>query len=152
MRNIILFCLFFLTVPAMANAEPLELNLENYRGSVVYLDFWASWCKPCKESFPWMISLQDKYADDGLVVITVSLDRNSKSAEIFLTKLKSDLAVVYDPDGELAEKYKLEAMPTSFIYDRTGNLVGSHIGFNSKESKIIEQELIDLLQEKNEDN
>jgi len=136
----------------LIHAEDLDLNLAKYDGKIVYLDFWASWCKPCKDSFPWMIALQNKYADQGLVVVTVNLDRDKKAADTFLTKLKSDLMVVYDSDGKLAEKYKLEAMPTSFIYDRTGKLVSSHIGFSPQESKLIEQEIVDLLQDKNEEN
>ena len=152
MKSVILFCLLMLTVPMLIHAEDLDFNLTKYEGKVVYLDFWASWCKPCKDSFPWMIAQQNKYADQGLVVVTVNLDRDKKAAETFLTKLKSDLIVVYDSDGKLAEKYKLEAMPTSFIYDRAGKLVSSHIGFSPKESKLIEQEIADLLQEKNEKN
>ena len=136
--------------PQQESADP-ALDLNQYVGQVVYLDFWASWCAPCKQSFPWMIALQDQLDDQGLVIVTVNVDRDRKAAERFLEKLESDLPVIYDPEGEIAAAYELEGMPSSYIYDRAGVLRASHIGFNPDQAEEIEEQLLVLLAEEVED-
>jgi len=121
------------------------LDLEAYRGKVVYVDFWASWCKPCKESFPWLNALQAKFADQGLTVIGVNLDKKQKAVDDFLKEMPAGFKIIPDPTGILAKHYKLEAMPTSFLYDRQGRLVKQTLGFQPKEAVAMEAEILRLV-------
>ncbi len=116
-----------LAVAAPALAAP-DLNLDAYKGKVVYLDFWASWCHPCEQSFPYMEQLKQRYGND-LVVIAINVDHNHDRAEAFLQRLHSDLNVVYDPKGELAARYAVKDMPTSILIDRDGKVQYVHKGF-----------------------
>src|SRR5579863_797355 len=73
--------------PLVASAAAPDLDLNQYHGKVVYLDFWASWCKPCRQSFPWMNRMLDMYGDKGLVIIAVNLDEDRKDADRFLKEV-----------------------------------------------------------------
>ncbi len=117
-------------------------------GSVVYVDFWASWCVPCRQSFPWMMDLLGKYHDKGLQVITINLDRDHAAARKFLDDTHSSLPVVYDPAGRLAKLFDLQVMPTSFVYGRDGAPQLRKEGFNPKETESVEQLIRALLEEK----
>lgn len=128
------------------SAAALDLDLDQYRGKVVYLDFWASWCKPCRQSFPWMNRMQDKYGDQGLVIIAVNLDEDRADADRFLKELPAKFQVLYDPDGKLAEQYKLIGMPSSFIIDRNGAVHSRHAGFHDSSPAEYETEIQSLLQ------
>ncbi|MDY6978885.1 MAG: TlpA disulfide reductase family protein [Pseudomonadota bacterium] len=114
------------------------LGLQEYRGRVVYLDFWASWCTPCRKSFPWMNALQERYADDGLVVLAVNLDEDTAAARRFLNKYPANFTVAFDPQGNVAERYALKGMPASYLIDRQGNLVMSHTGFRTADTDRLE--------------
>ena len=78
------------------------LNLDQYKGKVVYVDFWASWCGPCRESFPWMKKMQQQYGKDGLVIIAVNVDQDKKLADKFLTEFKPEFSVVIRMSHETA--------------------------------------------------
>jgi thiol-disulfide isomerase/thioredoxin len=119
-----------------------ELN-----NKVVYLDFWASWCVPCRKSFPWLAALTNKYDSLGLQIITVNLDKDHAAATRFLNELKSPLRVVFDSTGSLAKLFSLEAMPSSFIYDRSGKLRTTNRGFSPKDTLHIESLVRSLLEE-----
>lgn len=118
-------------------AEP-EIDLAALKGKVVYLDFWASWCVPCRESFPWLNDLQRSLKDEGLVVIGVNVDRLRSDAEHFLADYPAEFRLAYDPDGALAERYKLTGMPSSILIDRNGKTVFVHEGFRLKERTALE--------------
>jgi len=110
-----------------------QLDLKRYHGKVVYLDFWASWCKPCRKSFPWMNQLLTRYPADRFTVITVNLDAESESMHAFLQKVPAQFDIFHDPSGGIAEQFQLEGMPTSYLIDRDGKLVGKHVGFREKD-------------------
>ncbi len=119
-----------LTIIPQAAAQEAALDLSPYTGQVVLVDFWASWCGPCQESFPWMNSLQHRLGEKGLQVIAVNVDRDTTKATAFLRKHPDvDLKIIFDPQGKIAAAYDLQGMPSSFLYDRDGHLVSSHIGF-----------------------
>ena len=124
------------------------ISLEAHPGRVVYLDFWASWCTPCQESFPWMQTLKSVYERDGLDVIAVNLDRHRADADRFLAKKPSDLDIRFDPQGEIAETFKIKGMPTSVLIDRHGNVRFTHIGFKPVDAPTYEAQLRQLLAEK----
>lgn len=122
-----------------------EVNLEQLRGKVVYLDFWASWCKPCVKSFPWMAEMKTAYQDKGLEIVAVNLDKDRKMADAFLEKVDINFQIAYDPAGDTASLYKLRGMPSSFLIGRDGKLYATHIGFRDKDKPKIEQAIKQLL-------
>lgn len=126
--------------PAAVAAGP-SLDLEAHRGQVVYLDFWASWCVPCRRSFPWMNAMRQKYADDGLVVLTVNVDSERDAAEAFLDEHPANFEVLYDPEGKLAQDWQLLGMPNSFLVNRKGEVIARHVGFRSGSEEELEAEI-----------
>jgi thiol-disulfide isomerase/thioredoxin len=122
-----------------------EINLEDFRGKVVYLDFWASWCKPCIKSFPWMHQLKSTYRDKGLEIIAVNLDKEKALAEDFLKLVEVNFIVAFDPAGEAAQAYQLRGMPSTYLIGRDGRIYASHIGFREKDKAKIEQAVKILL-------
>lgn len=127
--------------------EKLPESLSSLKGTVVYIDFWASWCKPCRKSFPWMNDMQAKYANQGLQILAINLDQDSQLAEDFLSKIPANFPIIYDPQGKIAEQYKLVGMPSSYLIDVKGNIRKAHKGFFDKKRGAYEQELIALLNE-----
>lgn len=141
-----LFLLLIVTAPARAEIYDIgELDLKAHRGKVVYLDFWASWCKPCRESFPWMNGLLTKYPAEDFTVITVNLDAETEAMHRFLDKVPADFDVYHDPSGRLAEQFEIEGMPTSYLIAPSGEVVKRHIGFYNKHIDRYEREIEELL-------
>lgn len=121
-----------------------KVNLDSYRGRVVYVDFWASWCGPCRKSFPWMTDLQKRYRDD-LKVIAINLDQERSDAIEFIKETRPRFTIAFDPAGRIAESYDVSGMPSSYLIDQSGNLVSSHIGFRISEKEKIENKIRSLL-------
>jgi cytochrome c biogenesis protein CcmG/thiol:disulfide interchange protein DsbE len=134
-----------LVVPARADSS---IDLAGLRGRVVYLDFWASWCGPCRQSFPWMEALKSAYGGQGLEIITVNLDTERADADKFLKQFHPTFDVRFDPKGELAEFYKVHGMPSSVLIDRHGVTRFTHVGFRPVDGAIYEAQLRELLAEK----
>lgn len=122
-----------------------NLQLNEYAGKVIVLDFWASWCVPCRRSFPWMNEMQQKYADQGLVVIGVNLDNDSDDAATFLQEYPVKFRIVYDTDKELAREFDVQAMPTSYLIGRDGEIVDMHLGFKVKQQNEYEAAILEAL-------
>jgi len=120
-------------------------DVAQYRGKLVLVDFWASWCAPCRHSFPWLNEMQAKYADRGLVIIGVNVDRERDDAEHFLHEVPAHFRIVYDPSGALAAGYDVPGMPTSFLFGPDGKLIDKHIGFQQASRSQREVELQKLL-------
>ena len=138
------FAALVLFQPTALATEP-ALDLGQYRGKVVYLDFWASWCEPCRKSFPWMNAMQKAYGERGLVIISVNVDTERKDADRFLKAMPAMFHVIYDPAGELAQQYQLFAMPSSFIIGRDGHVAAHHEGFTRDSPRDGEAEIQRLL-------
>jgi cytochrome c biogenesis protein CcmG, thiol:disulfide interchange protein DsbE len=132
---------------AIAHEDLATLDLSAYKGKVVYLDFWASWCTPCRRSFPWLDAMQRKHGDAGLVVITVNVDTERKLATDFLREVPVGFKVYYDPKGELAAKWQLLGMPSSFLIDRSGKVRSRHESFKTEQTAALEAQLVELLKE-----
>ena len=105
------------------------LDLAEYRGKVVIVDFWASWCVPCRQSFPWLNSMYDEYTDDGLVILGVNTNDEDAEAQQFLEDFPAKFEIVYDPEGQLAQEFGVVAMPSSYVFSRNGELDTRHLGF-----------------------
>lgn len=125
-----------------------KINLEKLKGKVVYLDFWASWCDPCRKSFPWMNGMHSRFNSNEFVIVAVNLDTSKSDASEFLQKVPAKFDIAYDPDGEVAEKYHLKAMPSSYLIDKRGNLVFAHKGYREGEAAKIEEKIHQLINSK----
>ncbi len=126
---LILPALFVVAPGAIAETS---FDLERYRGKVVVLDFWASWCVPCRRSFPWMNEMQEKYAEQGLMIVAVNMDAEPELAQAFLQEYPAHFELIEDREGELARKFDVIAMPSSYVIDRNGEIVKRHLGFKVK--------------------
>ena len=135
-----------LAAGAAADDSASLLDLSEYRGKVVVVDFWASWCAPCRRSLPWLDAMQRQYADEGLVVIGVNEDKAKKDAEAFLGDVPVGFRIVLDLDGEIARQYELIAMPSTYVFDRDGKLVTRHLGFKVAKQDEYEALLRSLLE------
>jgi thiol-disulfide isomerase/thioredoxin len=129
-------------------AAAQTLDLSKYKGKVVLLDFWASWCTPCRLSFPWMNAVQDRLGNDGFVVIAVDVDHDREPAERFLATFPSGFKILFDPEGALARKYDIREMPTSFLIGREGKVRYVHNGFYPKNENAYLTDIRTLLDER----
>jgi len=123
-----------------------RVQLEDLKGKVVYLDFWASWCEPCKKSFPWMHGIKQAYADQGFEVLAINLDKDRKLADEFLKVMQVNFIVAFDGEGVSASAYKLKGMPSSYLIGRDGQVYASHIGFRDKDKDDLEKAIQSLLE------
>lgn len=129
------------TLPTAAGT----IALHDYRGKVVYVDFWASWCVPCRQSFPWMNTMAEKYRKDGLVVVAINLDKDREQAQRFLDQYTASFPVAFDPAGRAAEAFKVQAMPSSFLVSRTGTVLFAHQGFEPAKASLLEAHIQEAL-------
>ena len=144
----VLLCLLLMNISSAADVSKApainlpaiegEVDLVQLQGKVVYLDFWASWCDPCRESFPWMAEMKEKYGDQGFEVVAVNLDKERALADKFLNKMKLNFVVAFDASAESAEKYGLRGMPGSYLIGRDGSIQASHLGFIDKDKAKLE--------------
>jgi len=133
-----------LAVPAPGGAE-IPPGLGEVDGQVVWVDFWASWCVPCRRSFPWMNRMHAKYAAQGLQIIGVNVDKTRDVADEFLAETPADFALRFDPEGALAERFGVTAMPSSFLLDVDGNVIAEHYGFRMETADEYEAAIIAAL-------
>lgn len=122
-------------------------SADQLHGKVVVIDFWASWCGPCRKSFPWFNQMQQKYQQQGLVVLAVNEDEERADADKFLQQFPAQFAVLFDVAGEVASQYQLQGMPTTLLLDRQGRVRFTHAGFFESKTASYEQEIQQLLQE-----
>lgn len=133
-------------LPSLLQNQPVSLS--QFGGKVVYVDFWASWCAPCRTSFPLLNKLQQKLKDQGFEVVAINLDEDPANAEKFLKDFPVTFTILRDSNGEWADKYVVESMPTSFIVDRQGVIQNIHHGFASDDINELEQKIVQLLAKK----
>jgi len=136
--------MLWVAIDSTANAAGI-VDLAALKGKVVYLDFWASWCVPCRQSFPWMSELQRSLEKEGLVIVAVNVDQERADAEHFLSEFRPPFRVAFDPKGSLAEHYHVNGMPTSVLIDRDGRTVKVHQGFRSRDRESLEQQIRSVL-------
>ncbi|ARN72794.1 TlpA family protein disulfide reductase [Oceanicoccus sagamiensis] len=106
-----------------------NLRLSEMRGQVVLVNFWASWCGPCRQEMPLLDDLHNKYSKLGFTVLGVNVDKSQAAADKILKDIPVTFPVLYDPKGTVSQQYNVSAMPTTIIIDRNGNMRYSHKGF-----------------------
>jgi len=116
-------------------------------GNIVIVNFWASWCGPCREELPAFESLYQEYADLGVTVLGVNVDDDSSKANVLLKDIEVSFPVLYDPEGEVSQLYDVSAMPTTVMIDRDGNTRLIHKGYKSGDEKHYEKAIKSLLRE-----
>jgi cytochrome c biogenesis protein CcmG/thiol:disulfide interchange protein DsbE len=155
MKGIITFAAISLFVVGsqIANAqEPTQLGFElagqngkvslrEHAGKVVYVDFWASWCGPCKQSFPFMNDLHKKYSAAGLRIIAINVDKEKEDAQKFLSKNPTQFTLAFDAEGTVPTQYLVKGMPSSYLIGRDGKLIYIHKGFKAQDQAEIEAKI-----------
>lgn len=130
---------------ALKDANGKVVHLADYRGKVVLLDFWATWCGPCTIEIPWFTEFQRKYKDRGFEVLGVSMDEDGwKAITPFVTQRKVNYRIVLGDDKTGDQYGGLEALPTTFVIDRDGRIAAVHVGLAGK--KDFEDAIETLLQ------
>lgn len=121
------------------------VSLESLKGRVVYLDFWASWCGPCRHSFPFMNQLLEKYRSNGLEVFAINVDEKRADAERFLKEVPAQFTLAFDSKGETAKLFGVKSMPSSYILGRDGQIIEIHRGFRDEDRQSIEAQIVRAL-------
>ena len=136
-------------------APPLELQTRDaqtqklsLRGELVYLDFWASWCGPCKQSFPWMNAMHSRYAKQGLRILAINVDQKVADAGRFLAASPAQFDIAFDATGVSPRQFGVKTMPTSYLIDKSGTVLWKHAGFSPKDTAALEQAIQSALEGK----
>jgi peroxiredoxin len=108
-------------------------TLEDLRGKVVWINFWATWCRPCRRELPDIQKLYDEKRSEGLEVLTVNIEESAEEARAFFDDLGVAMPLLLDENGEVYDQYGLRGLPDSFFVDRDGNLAAMHIGYLTEE-------------------
>lgn len=131
----------------LVNEAGSTVRLPDLRGQVVLLDFWASWCIPCRTSFPAIDALQKELHDRGFTALAINVDEERKSADAFLARRPHTLTVVFDPQGRAAAAFRLQGMPSTVLLDREGTVRVTHMGYTEKTIAQYRAEILALLGE-----
>jgi peroxiredoxin len=123
------------------------IAMADLKGRVLLVDFWASWCDPCREEFPEFEALYQEFRDRGVEIVAVSVDRKRENAEAFLAKHPVTFAVVHDDDHAIADRFKPRAMPTAYVIDQAGVVRFVHLGFQRSYLAKYREEITRLLAE-----
>ena len=125
-----------------------KLKLSDLKGQYVYLDFWASWCVPCKQSFPFMNEIQAKYGAKGLKVVGISVDAKTEDAKKFLAEVPAKFALAFDNTGATPKAYGVKGMPTSLLIGPDGTVLFTHQSFKDSDKAEIENKIRTAMEKK----
>lgn len=131
--------------PFSLRGQSAAVTLNQFRGQLVYLDFWASWCGPCKQSFPFMNAMQRKYSSQGLRVVAVNVDAAAADAERFLRAVPAEFTIAFDADGTSPKQYAIKGMPSSVLIGRDGRIISIHQGFKKSDEAVLERAIVAAL-------
>ncbi|GAB4401416.1 MAG: TlpA disulfide reductase family protein [Rhodoferax sp.] len=118
-----------------------NVSLSQFAGKTVYLDFWASWCGPCKQSFPWMNRLQERFGARGFQVVAINVDQRSADAQAFLKENPAQFTVAFDPAGKTPKAYAIKGMPSSVLIGPDGKVLSQHTGFKVEQRAELEAQI-----------
>jgi thiol-disulfide isomerase/thioredoxin len=128
-------------------ADGAAVRLGTFSGKVLLVDFWASWCVPCKTSFPALDAIYREYGPKGLAVVAVNVDEQRKSADAFLAAHPHRMTVLFDPKGIAPEAFGVKGMPSSYLIDRSGTIRFTHMGYSGNVDVSYRKEIAQLLAE-----
>lgn len=134
------------TLPVIANGDG-SLAMEDLEGSVVYLDFWASWCGPCRLSLPALDAIYQELQDRGLVVAAITVDAVEEDALDFLERYPVSYPIAFDNSGDVPTAFAVNGMPSGYLIDRSGNVRAVHVGFKRGDEVALRDEIIAMLEE-----
>jgi cytochrome c biogenesis protein CcmG/thiol:disulfide interchange protein DsbE len=117
------------------------IKLSDLRGKTVYLDFWASWCGPCKQSFPWMNAMQARFANRGLHIVAVNLDQKGADAAAFLAEVPAKFDIAFDAEAKTPRAFGVIGMPTSVLIGPDGKILMIHSGFTAAQADGLERQI-----------
>lgn len=135
-----------LSVNSVSTADGAPVPLHDGKAKVTYIDFWASWCGPCRQSFPWMNRMQAKYGAQGLRIVAVNLDASRADALAFLKEVPASITLGFDSRGEAARKVGVKAMPSSVLLGADGKVLMQHAGFRAEDEADLEARIAAALQ------
>ncbi|MDH4120875.1 MAG: TlpA family protein disulfide reductase [Deltaproteobacteria bacterium] len=134
------------TIELTRHPDGAKTNLAAWKGKVTVVNFWATWCVPCRKEFPEFDKLRDKYQSRGLEVVGVTTDTDSKTIAKYLEKVPVKFPIVLDPAGLLHKAVNPPTMPTTILLDRQGNIVATYVGFDAEKGLAqLESDLQKLL-------
>ncbi len=123
-------------------------SLAEFKGKTLWIDFWASWCGPCRQSFPWLNSLHQQLSPQQFTVVAINVDENLDDAHRFLSMFSPNFPVLFDPEGKLAELFQVPVMPSSFLVAPDGRILLQHKGFRPDEAEQLSYKIRSYLQGK----
>jgi peroxiredoxin len=132
----------------LVDLEGKRIDRAALAGKVVVVDFWATWCAPCKQELPVLQRLYERYAKQGLVVVAVSVDKDATNVRKFASELKLSFPVLHDAKHDVAGRFDPPRMPSSFIVDRKGIVRHVHAGYRAGDEAKLEAEIKALLAER----
>jgi len=124
-----------------------NLRLAEQRGNVVLLNFWASWCGPCRQEMPKLDALYQRYQSAGFTVLGINVETDSAAADNLLKKIPVSFPILYDTDTRVSQSYQVDAMPTSVLIDRNGEMRQLHRGYKPGYEELYRQQIKELLKE-----
>ena len=124
-----------------------NLRLSDYRGNVVLLNFWASWCGPCRQEMPLLEAMYKKYKKLGFVILGVNVEQDSSKANAYLSDVSVSFPILYDNNNTASKLYNVSAMPTTVIIDRNGNMRYLHKGYKPGYEKDYKKQVKALIRE-----
>jgi len=130
-------------LPTFDSAPPV--SLAELRGKVVFVDFWASWCSPCRQSLPLYDKLRNDFAATDFVILAIGLDEDVADAKAFLGEHPVKYTTLQNPQGDVAKAFDLKGMPSSYLIDRDGIVRARHVGFEPKDIDVLKKEITGLL-------
>jgi len=133
---------------SLTDLRGTQITLQQYRGKVLFLAFWAPWCMPCREELPELERLYKKYYDKELVIIGISVEASASGVSSFLKKVPVTFPVVIDGTGSIAEAYQVSGLPAGFLVDRAGVVYKRYWGFEKKSLSNYETDITGLLDQK----
>lgn len=122
-------------------------DLGRFRGKVLYVDFWASWCRPCVQTFPLLNDLERRYRGEGLQVVGINVDERAEDAAEFTARLRPEFALAADRRGDCPRRFDVRGMPSAYLVDRRGIVRYRHVGYRSEDAQTLRARVVELLAE-----